>query len=115
MDIVQASGKNALIGKTATTLLAPLLKVLKDGVQKEPMRIDGLLALYALALLARSNQEIEEKLMEEKAWQDVVGAGSSVLLSTEIAAKQSEQDAALTANFCHLLLSQVFVFIFFLK
>ena len=69
------------------------------------MRIDGLLALHSLAILACGNQDIEEKLRAEPAWQGLFSANNSALLSIDVAAKQNDQDACLIVKLCqHLLL-----------
>ena len=102
---LQALGKNEGFKSAAAALQSPLLKITKDGLQKEPMRVDGLLALHSLAILARGNQDLEEKLRAEPAWQGLFSTNNSALLSIDVAAKQNDQDACLIVKLCqHLLL-----------
>lgn len=87
--------------------MSPLLKIAKDGVNKEPMRFDSILALYTLGMIAKDDSSIEDKLASENSWKDLFGEANPVLLSIDVAVRQNLEDTCIIAKFCGFLLSKV--------
>ena len=104
---MQALQRNNSLKSSASALSAALLKIARDGLAKEPMRLDALLSLFALGELAVSDESVKQTLEGESVWTGLFSEVASPLLSVDVAVKQSPEDAALIARFCRLLITKV--------
>ncbi|XP_008796399.2 protein ILITYHIA [Phoenix dactylifera] len=83
--------KNADSLTRVSSLLEPLVQLVKIGFSKATQRLDGIYALFSVAKIVSIDAKAEETLMKEKLWA-LIAQNDSSLLPISLVSKLSNED-----------------------
>ncbi|XP_073102669.1 protein ILITYHIA [Elaeis guineensis] len=95
--------KNADSLTRVSSLLEPLVQLVKTGFSKATQRLDGIYALFSVAKILSIDSKAEEILMKEKLWA-LIAQNESSLLPVSLVSKLSNEDCITSIDLLEVLL-----------
>lgn len=94
---------NADVTLQVSSLLGPLIQIVKTGYTKSVQRLDSIYALLLVAKMAVVDMKAEEAVMKEKIW-SLVAQNEPSLVPLSMVPKLSDEDCLACVDLLHVLL-----------
>ncbi|KAK9735623.1 hypothetical protein RND81_04G216500 [Saponaria officinalis] len=94
--------KNSEATIKLSSLLAPLIQIVKTGYTKSVQRLDSIYALLLAARIAAVDIKAEETLAKEKIW-SLIAQNEPSVVPVSLASKLSDEDCLACADLLHVL------------